>query len=68
MLGGAKQTKQMFGVGCYARIGCGCQANKPSKDKVQGKGAKQRLGAVWVYITSKCLVWWERVFEIEFQF
>jgi len=29
---------------------------------VQGKGAKQRFGAVWVYITSKCLVWWGRAF------
>jgi len=58
----SKQAKVWLGAGCYARIGCGCQANKPSKDKVQGKGAKQRFGAVWVYITSKRLVWWGRAF------
>jgi hypothetical protein len=56
----------VLGVWCCA--GAVVVLNKPSKDKVQGKGAKQRLGAVWVYITSKCLVWWGRVFEIEFQF
>jgi hypothetical protein len=31
----SKQARVWLGIGCYARIGCGCQANKPSKDKVR---------------------------------
>ena len=53
----SKQAKVWPGVGCYARIGCGCQANKRSKDKVQGKGAKQRFGA-GIGISKQANAWY----------
>jgi hypothetical protein len=39
-----------------------------SKDKVRVPSKRARDKVVRVYITSKRLVWWGRVFEIEFQF
>ncbi len=53
---GVKFSKQWLGAwcGCYARIRC--------KVKVLGAKVWCYAGAVWVYISSKCLVWWRAGF------